>query len=114
MHPPDDPYVILHLFGFLTIRWYAVCILGGALLAAWFGARRAANRGYNPEHAWNLLAFGLVIAIVCARAWYVFFEWPNFRENHPAVYYQPRYWRDRDSWRDRGCGDRCMDLYAPE
>ncbi len=79
MYPPDDPYVIYHLFGFLTIRWYAVCILGGALLAAWFGARRAAHRGYNPDHAWNLLALGLVTAIVFARAWYVFFEWPKFR-----------------------------------
>ena len=85
MHPPDDPYLINQLFGVLTIRWYAVCILGGALLAAWFGARRAANRGYNPEHAWNLLALGLVTAIICARAWYVFFEWPNFRDK-PLLY----------------------------
>ena len=67
MYPPDDPYLVFQLFGILTIRWYAVCILGGALLAAWFGARRVAARGYNPEHAWNLLALGLVTAIICAR-----------------------------------------------
>jgi phosphatidylglycerol---prolipoprotein diacylglyceryl transferase len=80
VYPPDDPFLVFQLFGILTIRWYAVCILGGALLAAWFGARRAAARGYNPEHAWNLLALGLVTAIIFARAWYVIFEWPRFRD----------------------------------
>ena len=85
MHPPFGPYVVDHLFGFLTIRWYAICILGGALLAAWFGARRAARRGHDPEHVWNILAVGLVSAIAFARAWYVFFEWPNFRDK-PLLY----------------------------
>ncbi len=79
MHPPFGPFLIDHLFGFLTIRWYAVCILGGALLAAWFGARRAERRGHDPEHVWNILAIGLIVAIAVARAWYVLFEWPQFR-----------------------------------
>lgn len=85
MYPPDDPFVVYQLFGFLTIRWYAVCILGGALVATWFGARRAEQRGHNPEHAWNLLALGLVTAIAFARAWYVYFEWPNF-SGRPLLY----------------------------
>ena len=80
MYPPDDPFLVYQLFGLITIRWYAVCILGGALLAAWFGARRAEQRGHNPEHAWNLLALGLITSIAFARAWYVFFEWPNYRD----------------------------------
>jgi phosphatidylglycerol:prolipoprotein diacylglycerol transferase len=78
MYPPDDQYLIEQLFGLISIRWYAICILGGAILAAWFGARRVAARGYDPEHAWNLLAFGLVISIACARTWYVIFEWQRF------------------------------------
>jgi phosphatidylglycerol:prolipoprotein diacylglycerol transferase len=78
MYPPDDRYLVYRLFGLITIHWYAVCILGGAVLAAWFGARRAERRGHNPDHAWNLLALGLVTSIACARAWYVFNEWPRF------------------------------------
>jgi phosphatidylglycerol:prolipoprotein diacylglycerol transferase len=85
MYPPDDPFIVYQLFGFLTIRWYAVCILGGALVATWVGARRARQRGHDPEHAWNLLALGLITAIICARAWYVYFEWPNFR-GKPLLY----------------------------
>ena len=80
MYPPDDPFLINQLFGFLSIRWYAVFILGGALFAAWVGARRAEQRGYHPDHAWNLLALGLLTAVAVARAWYVYFEWPNFRD----------------------------------
>lgn len=80
MYPPDDPFVVNQLFGVLSVRWYAVAILGGAILAAWFGARRAVLRGYHPDHAWNLLALGLVTSIAVARAWYVFFEWPSFRD----------------------------------
>ena len=80
MYPPDDRYVFYQLFGYLTIHWYAVCILGGAVLAAWFGARRAVLRGFEPDHAWNLLAFGLITGIACARAWYAFNEWPRFLE----------------------------------
>lgn len=85
MYPPDDQFVIYQLFGVLSVRWYAVCILGGAILAAWFGARRVAARGYDPEHAWNLLALGLITGIACARIWYVSFEWPRFLE-HRASY----------------------------
>ena len=77
MHPPTGPLLLDHFLGFLSIRWYAVCILSGAVLAAWFGARRAAAAGRNPEHAWNLLSVGLVVAIIFARAWYVLFEWPR-------------------------------------
>ncbi len=89
MHPPDDRYVIYQLFGLLTIHWYAVCILSGAILAAWFGARRAAARGHDPEHAWNILAIGLVTSIACARAWYVAAEWNSFvqrRDNYASAW----------------------------
>ena len=89
MHPPDDRYLIYQLFGLLTIHWYAVCILGGALLGAWFAARRAAARGEDPDHAWNILALGLVTSIACARAWYVAAEWSTFearRQNYAATW----------------------------
>lgn len=78
MVPFDDRYVVHQLFGVITIYWYAVCILGGALLGAWFGARRGVLRGFHADHAWNILAIGLVTSIACARAWYVFNEWPRF------------------------------------
>jgi phosphatidylglycerol:prolipoprotein diacylglycerol transferase len=84
MYPPDDKFLIYQLFGVFTVHWYAVCILGGSVLAAWFGARRGAAHGDNPDHAWNMLAIGLVTGIATARAWYVFFEWESFVQARSA------------------------------
>ena len=44
LYPPDDPFLInTHIFGIpLVVRWYGVLIVGGALLAGWLAARRAA------------------------------------------------------------------------
>lgn len=68
MSPPDNRYVVYQLFGVLTIYWYAVMILSGAVLAAWFGERRRSLHGYHPDHAWNILAIGLVTSVASVRA----------------------------------------------
>ena len=75
IHPPGDPFLInVDIFGFpLQVRWYGVLIIGGAMLAAWLAARRAARRGYDPEDVWNLLLLGLVLGVAGARAYYVAF-----------------------------------------
>jgi phosphatidylglycerol:prolipoprotein diacylglycerol transferase len=80
LYPPDDPFLInTTLFGLpIQVRWYGVIIMVGALLAAMLAARRARARGYDSEDVWNTLMLGLVLSIICARAYYVFFEWERF------------------------------------
>ncbi|NTU83225.1 MAG: prolipoprotein diacylglyceryl transferase [Chloroflexales bacterium] len=80
MHPPTGPYLIHALFGqpWLSVRWYGVLIMGGAILAALLAARRAQARGIDPEHVWNQLLLGLLLAIPLARAYYIAFEWPRY------------------------------------
>lgn len=82
LYPPDDPYFInTTIFGFpLVVHWYGVIIISGALLAAWMCSRRAADRGYDPDHVWNHLILGLILSIIFARIYYVAFEWNNFKE----------------------------------
>jgi phosphatidylglycerol---prolipoprotein diacylglyceryl transferase len=82
MFPPDDPFLLdLNGFGIpLAIRWYGALIVGGAMLAAWIGGRRARARGYDPEHSWNILLLGMVLGIIGARAYYVAFEWRRFQD----------------------------------
>jgi phosphatidylglycerol---prolipoprotein diacylglyceryl transferase len=86
LHPPTSPYLInVDIFGFaLQVRWYGVLIIGGAMLAAWLAARRAEQRGYDPEDVWNLLLLGLVLGITLARAYYVAFEWELYA-NQPLL-----------------------------
>ena len=80
MRPPMAPTLIDQLFGlpFLTIRWYAVCILSGALLASLVASRRAVARGEDPRHVQNLLMAGLLVGVLCARLYYVAFAWPRY------------------------------------
>jgi phosphatidylglycerol:prolipoprotein diacylglycerol transferase len=68
------------LFGlsFLTVRWYGVLIISGALLAASLAARRARTHGIADEHVWNQLLLGMVLGIVGARLYYVAFEWGRY------------------------------------
>jgi phosphatidylglycerol---prolipoprotein diacylglyceryl transferase len=80
MRPPTGPTVIDHLFGlsFLTVRWYGVLIIGGAMLAATLASRRARAHGIADEHVWNQLLLGLLFGIIGARLYYVAFEWGRY------------------------------------
>jgi phosphatidylglycerol:prolipoprotein diacylglycerol transferase len=83
LYPPDDPYLfVVTIFGLtISVRWYGVIIMGGALIAAFLSTRRAVARGYDPDHVWNQLMLGLLLGIAGARAYYVIFEWERFAGN---------------------------------
>jgi phosphatidylglycerol:prolipoprotein diacylglycerol transferase len=80
MRPPTGPTIIDHLFGlsFLTVRWYGVLIVSGAILAGYFATRRARAHGIDEEHVWNQLLLGMLLGIICARIYYVAFEWDRY------------------------------------
>ena len=52
LYPPDDPYLFqITLFDWpLSLHWYGVLIMSGALLAASSAARRATCRRFDPNH----------------------------------------------------------------
>jgi prolipoprotein diacylglyceryl transferase len=58
-------------FGPLQISPHGVGIAFGVFVGAWLMARRARARGYDENHAWNTAAWGVVGAIIGARAAYV-------------------------------------------
>lgn len=79
---------VIFQFGPFTLNWYGVFIVGGAILATWLAARSAKRAGQNPDHIWNMLAFGLVFGIIGARLYHVFstpangIGWEYYRQ-HP-------------------------------
>jgi phosphatidylglycerol---prolipoprotein diacylglyceryl transferase len=69
MPSPTDP--ILLQLGPLTIRWYGLLVVLGALAATYVAAIEAKRRKENPEHAWDLLIWCLILGIIGARLYQV-------------------------------------------
>lgn len=77
---PSDGFSI----GNFTIKWYGVIIAVGVLLASVYILRRVKQFGLNEDDILNMLLIGLPSAIVCARLYYVVFEWDQFfGPDHP-------------------------------
>ena len=75
----------LTVFGF-SIHWYGVLIAMGVLLAILLMSRREKRYGLAPDTSLSLALWIVPFAIVCARAYYVAFEWSAFRDNPLEIF----------------------------
>ena len=80
---------ILLQLGPISVHWYGILIVTGAMIAAYLCTIEARRRGDDPEHVWNLLTLALLLGIVGARLYHVFSTptgnfvgWSYYRE-HP-------------------------------
>lgn len=64
--------------GNFEIKWYGVIIAAGVLLAILYCLGRCKRFGVSEDDVLNLLLICLPSAIVCARLYYVIFEWDQF------------------------------------
>jgi len=80
--------VFLHL-GPITIYWYGVIIGTGVLLGLWLATREAVRRGLAKETFVDLVLLAVPIAIVCARTYYVIFEWGYYSKHLSDI---PKIW----------------------
>jgi phosphatidylglycerol:prolipoprotein diacylglycerol transferase len=82
--------------GPISVAWYGILIVAGALLAALLAEHEAKRRGDNPEHIWNGLILCLILGMVGARAYHVissldyYVQYPlemfNMRRGGLAIY----------------------------
>ena len=63
------------------IYWYAIIILTGFLLAVFFCAKSAKKRGMAEDNILDIGIYGLLFGLICARIYYVIFDWDTFRDN---------------------------------
>lgn len=68
---PSPTNSILFQLGPFIVRWYGLLIVGGALAAAYITSVEAKRKKENPEHAWNLLIWCLILGILGARLYHV-------------------------------------------
>lgn len=59
------------IFG-LTIHYYGVIIMVGAIAAAYMSYKRAASHHQDGEMVWDMLPWLLVAGIIGARLWHIF------------------------------------------
>ncbi|OZU88770.1 prolipoprotein diacylglyceryl transferase [Virgibacillus indicus] len=76
--PPIDR-VFIEL-GPLTIYWYGVIIALGAFLGLYLATRETDRLGLNKDLMIDFIVFAIPVAIICARIYYVVFEWERYAD----------------------------------
>ena len=78
-----DPFIIHDLFGIegFNIAWYGVIIGCGMIIATMIAAWRASQKGYKSDLILDFILFAIPVGIVCARMYYVAFEWEYYAQN---------------------------------
>lgn len=72
--------IFLHL-GPFTIYWYGVIIGVGVLIGLWLAIREGERNGISQTNFVDLVLYGLPVSIVCARIYYVIFQWDYYSAN---------------------------------
>lgn len=77
----DLPSVAFCIGGY-EIHWYGIVIAFGFALAVLYGGRMAYKWKMSLDGMTDVLIWGTLFGIVCARAYYVIFEW-DYYSVHP-------------------------------
>ncbi len=83
MNFTPDP-VAFTVFG-LEIRWYAIMICAGILLAGFLAVRRAPSHGISSDDILDIILVSVPVGIVGARLWYVLFNWEYYHSFYDVI-----------------------------
>lgn len=67
--------------GIVSITWYGLIIGIGVMLGLWLAVRESERRGLHKELFVDLILFAVPISIICARIYYVIFQWDYYSQN---------------------------------
>lgn len=69
--------------GAVEIHWYGVIIACGVVLALILSIREGKRQGIAEDYFYDYLLWAIPVAIICARIYYVTFQWPYY-VHHPG------------------------------
>lgn len=69
--------------GFFEVRWYGIFIGLGIVVAYLLGVREGKKLGIKEDVFADLLIWGVPISVICARIYYVIFQW-DYYSMYPA------------------------------
>lgn len=67
--------------GPFNIRWYGILIVAGIIIAILICRSLAARKNYTMDDILDLALVMVPLGIICARAYYVAFNWPYYSQN---------------------------------
>lgn len=76
--------VAFSVFG-KDIFWYGIIICAGFILAALYVNRRVPDYGLTSDDLFDVLIFAVPVGILCARAYYVIFQWADYKDNPAEI-----------------------------
>ena len=68
-------------FAGIRIHWYGIIIACALVIGVILAVRDAKRRGYRSDMILDFLLIAIPICIICARLYYVAFEWDNYSDN---------------------------------
>lgn len=68
-------------FGPFEIRWYALCIVTGMVLAVWLASKEAPRKGMTSDDILDFILVAFPVAILGARLYYVIFQWSYYKDH---------------------------------
>ncbi|HHW31475.1 MAG TPA: prolipoprotein diacylglyceryl transferase [Clostridiaceae bacterium] len=82
-----NKYIVENLFGIngLNIAWYGVIIGFGILIGVFIACHEAKQQNLKNDIIFDFLFLALPIAIICARIYYVVFEWKQYTGNFMKI-----------------------------
>lgn len=84
----DLPSVAFTLFGH-EVHWYGIIIAFGFVLAVLYGGRMAYKWKMSLDGMTDVLIWGTIFGIICARIYYVAFEWSYYKDHLVEI---PQIW----------------------
>ncbi len=77
--------VAFSLFG-NDVYWYGILTATGLLLALLLSYRAAPRYGIQQDHVLDTVLYMIPLMIICARLYYVVFEWDSFKGNIKSIF----------------------------
>lgn len=84
----DLPSVAFSI-GSYEVHWYGIIIAFGFMLAVLYGGRMAYKWRMSLDGMTDVLIWGTILGIICARAYYVLFEWEYYSTHLSEI---PQIW----------------------
>lgn len=77
----QSPGELAFSIGNIHIHWYGICIACAFLMGSFICSKYAQEKGENPSYFFDLSTYILILGIICARLYYVVFNWQYYSHN---------------------------------